>query len=173
MQKKMYFLGFALLFLALSLWIWKENNVKRPDMEHIQQRVQRACQEDNFPLAISILEDAVRYFPEIEQNYPMRNLLVQLYLRQKEYALAERHLQLCVEGTGPLPHLMLWKGKIEKESGRMKKAVETFQKIVSERPDFLPARIELVEAFLERSEVSRARSQLTEIREAGDRKSVV
>lgn len=155
----------ALIVVAIGIVVWdiSQKNLSQPktEMGQVEVEVAQAYQTGDFPKAIHLLENALKLQPE--RNKDLRYSLIQIYLQINSLAQAREHLKICLEKLGRIPELLFVEAQICMREGEKDKAYQIFTEIVSQTPQFLPARMGMVEISMGKKDFANALLQIQEI----------
>jgi hypothetical protein len=110
------------------------DNGVHPDAATLRARI--ALEEGNVPYAIRFLSDQVRLSPA---DYRLREALASSYYLSRRWQDAANELQAAEQLGAPSWRIAYHNGLILEAEGRKDLAVSQYEKVLQERPEYLPA----------------------------------
>ncbi|NUM33306.1 MAG: tetratricopeptide repeat protein [Candidatus Brocadiae bacterium] len=165
----------ALIVMAIGIVVWdvaqknlSQNTLPKATQDslskssgQLEKQIAEAYQKGDWQKAAQMIEDVLKMQPD--RNKDMRYSLIQIYLQFNMLTQAKEHLKICFEKLGKVPELLFIEAQISLREGETDKSYQIFQEIVTLEPQFLPARIGMVEISLGKKAFKEALLQIQEI----------
>ena len=138
-----------IIIVAVSIVTWDIYQGQQLNIKEIQQKVIRACQNQNFPQAIQLLEETLVKMPK---SYGLRYTLVRIYLLQNQPYKAQQHLDICLKKIGEKPFLKALQAQIWEKQGLIDQAYLLYKKIIQQKPDMIAVRMAIIDLSLRKKD---------------------
>ncbi len=162
-QMKKWFFVMILLWAFIIWQTHKKQAMKKEDIAPLNEKIHKAIYQENFPLAIDLLENAFKKNPKLEK-FPY--LLANLYLQEQQLDKAHFYIDTALELFPDNPDFHLFKGRVFLAEGDTKKTRLWYWKTLQQNPTFLSVHLALIDLDIEELDLASVPEKITKLKES-------